>query len=232
MSDNELTRSPGSDQWDTYWNAKNTGSTIYSGIASFYRRHIIRQSLERTMKRVFRQNSTLLHAGCGSGEVDMGLENFMSITALDFSMTALREYQDFHPAHRKLLAADLFKLPFADGSFDGVFNLGVMEHFSENEIIIALTEIRRVLRKDGKVVLYWPPVWGLSVVALLTAHKILAVLGRKGARLHPVEHSLIRSRRTCEQWFEAGGLHLESFRFGWSDLFTHQRIVGVVKQSP
>lgn len=231
MNKNDPKRSPGSDQWDTYWNAKSTGSHIYSGIASFYRRKIIKQSLERTLKAVFRPNSSLLHAGCGSGEVDMNLENFVSITAIDFSMTALREYQGFHPVNRKLLAADLFKLPFADGSFDGVFNLGVMEHFSENEIVTALTEIRRVLAKDGKVVFYWPPVWGLSVIALLTAHKLLAIVGRKGVRLHPVEHSLIRSRRTCEEWFEAGGLQLESFRFGWSDFFTHQRIVGVIKQS-
>jgi SAM-dependent methyltransferase len=230
MNNNDPNRSPGSDQWDTYWNAKNTGSTIYSRIASFYRRKIIKQSLERTIKKIFRPNSSLLHAGCGSGEVDTNFENSMSITAIDFSMTALREYQTFHPVNRKLIAADLFKLPFADGSFDGVFNLGVMEHLSESEIVDALTEIRRVLTKDGQVVFYWPPVWGLSVIALLTAHKLLALVGRKGARLHPVEHSLIRSRRTCEQWFDAGGLQLKSFRFGWSDLFTHERIVGVLKQ--
>lgn len=231
MINNEVKKSPGSEQWDTYWNAKSTGSSIYSGIASFYRRKIIKQSLERTMKKEFRPNSNLLHAGCGSGEVDMNLENSMSITAIDFSMIALREYRDFHPTNQKLVAADLFKLPFPDGSFEGVFNLGVMEHFSESEIITALTEIRRVLAKDGKVVFYWPPVWGLSVFALLTAHKILALIGKKGARLHPIEHSLIRSRRTCEQWFDAGGLQLESFKFGWSDFFTHQRIVGVIKQS-
>lgn len=230
MSDNESKRSPDSIQWDIYWNTKSTGSAIYSGIASFYRRRIIKQSLEKTIQKVFPPNSSLLHAGCGSGEVDVALGYFASITALDFSMAALCEYRKIHPVNGKLLAADLFKLPFADGSFDGVFNLGVMEHFTETEIVVALKEIRRVLANGGKVVLFWPPVWGLSVIALLAAHKLLAIVGRKGARLHPVEHSLIRSRRACEEWFDAAGLELQSFHFGWSDFFTHQRIVGVIKQ--
>ena len=43
---------------------------------------------------------------------------------------------------------------------------GVMEHFSPQEIIEILKQFNNVLIPGGKVVLLWPPVYGLSVIAL------------------------------------------------------------------
>jgi SAM-dependent methyltransferase len=59
-------------------------------------------------------------------------------------------------------------LPFADGSFDAVFSVGVLEHVRElgGTELDSLTEIRRVLRQDGVLLVYHLPNRFSSIEAL------------------------------------------------------------------
>jgi len=50
--------------------------------------------------------------------------------------------------------ADIRNLPFEDNFFDGVYNLGVMEHYSEKEIEEILAEMKRVLKDEGKMIIF------------------------------------------------------------------------------
>jgi len=52
------------------------------------------------------------------------------------------------------VGADTRCLPFADGVFDVVFSNSTLDHFeSEDEIIVSLRELRRVLREGGQMIL-------------------------------------------------------------------------------
>ena len=73
----------------------------------------------------------------------------------------------------------IFSVPVPDSSFDGIYNLGVMEHFTEDEIMGILKEFHRVLKSNGKIILFWPPEYGLSVQFLKFAHFILNKIFRK-----------------------------------------------------
>ena len=42
-------------------------------------------------------------------------------------------------------------------NFDGIYNLGVMEHFLEDDILKILNEFNKVLKINGKIILFWPP---------------------------------------------------------------------------
>ena len=114
---------------------------------------------------------------------------------------------------------------FREGSFDGVYNLGVMEHFEQDDIEKILRELHRVLKAGGKVVLFWPPVYGLSVMALHVIHFILNRILRKNIRLHPDEPTKVTTPKQVSAWLDRSGLKLESFSFGVRDLFTYAVIV-------
>ena len=83
----ELRESQG---WDEYWSEKRTAlGSLYDLVAAVYRR-VIRRNLRRFAERSFAAGARILHAGCGSGQVDAGLHRRFRVTAVDISERALR----------------------------------------------------------------------------------------------------------------------------------------------
>src|SRR5207249_1771257 len=134
----ELVESQG---WDEYWSEKRTAlGTLYDLVAAVYRR-VIRRNLRRYAERSFATGARVLHAGCGSGQVDAGLHERFRVTAVDISERALRLYARNNPHASRIEQASIFDLPFEAGAFDGVYNLGVLEHFHPHEIREILDEL-------------------------------------------------------------------------------------------
>ena len=215
-------KSPDSSDWDHYWKLQERGQKAYGFVANLYRKYIIKGTLNHHISQNFEENSLLLHAGSGSGEVDLDVCQSQQVTAIDFSSHALDTYAKCHPKSSLLTQADIFQLPFPDETFDGVFNLGVMEHFNDSEMVAALREIRRILKPNGTVLLFWPPRWGLSVFVLRSLHGLARALFRRELNLHPAELNLLKSRKHCQTFCMASGFEIIGFQFGPRDLFTHQ----------
>lgn len=214
--------------WNTYWEQQNASGRLYGRIASFYRRTIIAPSVRRTVKQHLGNGECVLHVGSGSGEIDSLLPNSWILYSIDFSTAAIaRNCRLLRSIGRDPLAAqaDMFALPFADSSFGVVFNLGVMEHFSDDEIVSSLLEMNRVVMPSGKIIMYWPPVWGPTVVALHLLAAVLRLVRRSKTQLHPPEINLFRSRTHCRKLLSRAGLRLESISYGPHDLFTHVVVV-------
>ena len=214
------------EEWDIYWakNKNSLGST-YDFIASFYRKAIITNILNHFIKKYFKQNSSVLHAGCGGGQVDLEISNYIKITALDISPEALEMYQKVHHGKANTVEGNIFSLPFADNSFDSLYNLGVMEHFTEEEIQQILKEFFRVLKKDGKMIIFWPPVFGITVNFLDFTHFFLNKILRKNVQLHPPEITRIKSKKHAILQFEKAGFSILQYYFGLRDFFTQSVIV-------
>ncbi|MGE3406227.1 MAG: class I SAM-dependent methyltransferase [Pirellulales bacterium] len=98
----------------------------------------------------------MLDVGCGVGQLAKHALRYgdpeLSITCIDLSTRMLRR------ARRRLkndatdhVAADLSRLPFADGSFDCVTCGYVLEHLPDAQI--GLSEMARVLSPGGRVLL-------------------------------------------------------------------------------
>ena len=212
--------------WNEYWDKKSARSTaLYDLIAVAYRNGVIRRRLETTIKKEFASGSTLLHAGCGSGQVDTRLHDHAKITAIDISASALQLYKHHNPNAAEVRHASIFNLPFPDASFDGAYNLGVVEHFERDELTRAFTEVRRVLKPGGKMVVFWPHAHATSVAVLKSAHWLLNDVLHKDVRLHPPEVSLVHSKREASDLLASGGLELESYDFGPKDFFVQAVVV-------
>jgi len=214
------------EDWDIYWDNKGQPSNrIYDLFANFYRNNIIKPALNFFITKHFTRKSKILHAGCGSGKVDQDLVSLFQITALDISYPALKIYNQVNPNKAQLIQASIFALPFEEGSFDGIYNLGVMEHFTEEEIHAILLEFKRVLKGGGKIVLFIPPVFGLTVQVLDFAHFILNRILRRNIKLHPDEITRVRSKKHIKGLVENAGFQFVEYYFGVKDVFTQSVIV-------
>jgi dolichol-phosphate mannosyltransferase len=212
--------------WDEYWDKKSEKKALaYETIAAIYRNLVIRRRLEHAMRREFARGARLLHAGCGSGQVDVGLHDHLSITAVDISLSALRLYAQENPHAHEVRHASIFALPFEDGVFDGAYNLGVVEHFSREELARIFAELHRVIRPGGKLLLFWPHAYATSVRVLDSIHWVLNDVLQKEVRLHPHEVSLVHSKNEAREILEPAGFQLCSYDFGPKDFWVQAIVV-------
>ncbi len=213
-------------EWDIYWTAQGTSTSyLYNFFANFYRNKIIKPYLNHFLIKHFKEGQQVLHAGCGSGKVDTDMVNYLSITALDISPSALAIYNKVNEGRAKTVLGNIFAVPFANETFCGIYNLGVMEHFTDQEIIQILFEFKRTLKPAGKIVLFIPPVFGLTVQVLDAAHFVLNKILKKNIKLHPDEITRIKSQKHIQELVEKAGFKFIEYYFGYKDLFTQIVIV-------
>ena len=212
--------------WDEYWlKSKSPLFRIYGWIAALYRKYLIKRNLDRLLTDHFPAKSRLLHAGCGSGQVDTEVTRAHSVIALDLSAPALKVYQQIHDDSHDLVRGTIFSLPIKDATIDGIYHLGVMEHFDEREIQQILAEFHRILKPGGKMAVFWPPRFGLSVRALSLAHFVLNRIFRRGVKLHPDEITLLESKSHAYGLFDKARFDVDDYYFGVKDFFTYCMVV-------
>jgi dolichol-phosphate mannosyltransferase len=212
--------------WDQYWESqKSSGGLVYDAIAAFYRKFIIKRALNYFLKKYFRQDDKVLHAGCGSGQVDTDVVGYVNITAIDISEKALSIYKKVNKDRCNILNGNILDIRLPEGCMDGIYNLRVMEHFTKSDIKKILSEFYRVLKPDGKVILFWPPEYGLSIVFFKVLGYCLRIITRKNIKFHPDEVSRIKSKKQIKTFLEKEHFFLIEYYFGIKDFFTYSVIV-------
>jgi len=174
-------------------------------IAAFYRVSVIKPQLERAIFRNFQTGARLLHAGCGSGQVDVGLQRRMKITGDRHFPVALRIYRRATIRRPRGRASSILDLPFAAAHSTVFNNLGGPGAFTEDEIRRILGQFFFGAQAGWKSCYLWPHARATSVAVLGSAHWMLNNILRKPIELHPPETSLLRSRKWVEPFFQRGG---------------------------
>src|SRR4029079_1810769 len=125
------------------------------------RRKIRADFVEAICRRVTDRRPRILDVGCGTGANLLMLSKFGDAEGVDLSEDALAFCRERGLENVKLGAAE--KLPYDDGTFDLVTALDVVEHLDDD--LGGLSEMRRVLRPGGRVLLVVPTfmfLWGLQ----------------------------------------------------------------------
>src|SRR5882672_10329848 len=125
------------------------------------RRRIIEGFVEKVCRDIGTLRPRILDVGCGTGANLQMLSQFGDAEGVDVSSEAL----DFCRARglAKVKQGAAVSLPFEDASFDLVTGLDVVEHLDDD--MAGLSEMRRVLRPNGRAVLFVPAfmfLWGLQ----------------------------------------------------------------------
>lgn len=94
----------------------------------------------------------VLDAGCGSGRTMDMLAPMGEVSGIDLDEGAIAAAGRRGHADVQVVAVE--ELPFADGTFDLITCLDVLEHTSDD--VVALTELHRVLRPGGRIVITVP----------------------------------------------------------------------------
>jgi 2-polyprenyl-3-methyl-5-hydroxy-6-metoxy-1,4-benzoquinol methylase len=97
----------------------------------------------------------VLDLGCGDGRISGALAAAgAEVTGLDASEVALERARGAHSDLQFMLPAEDGSLPFADGSFDVVVCLNVLEHVPDTQRL--MSEARRVMAPGGRIAVAVP----------------------------------------------------------------------------
>jgi SAM-dependent methyltransferase len=93
----------------------------------------------------------VLDAGCGAGRfAEIALEAGASVVAVDYSAAVDACYANLkHHPNLHVIQADIYAFPFAKGSFDFVYSLGVLQHTPD--VSTAFAALPPMLRSGGRL---------------------------------------------------------------------------------
>lgn len=101
------------------------------------------------LKNLSDVEGTVLDLGCGSGVITSNIKRSrpdLFVYGGDINNRLLAQAR-FLGTGVEFVFCDIYNIPFADGSFDAVIMIDLLEHVSDPDI--ALEEIRRVLKPKG-----------------------------------------------------------------------------------
>ena len=209
--------------WDRYWKARDVkGRNWYAVLASIYRRLFIVNRLHAILRDEFSSGASLLHVGCGGGEVDKKSTSEFQITGLDISPEALALYRHHYP-QAKTLRGNILEGPVVCG-FDGIYSLGLVEHFSQADIIKILNSMHASIKVGGKAVIFWPHRFAPSVFVLRIISGIRKLMGWSEP-LHPSEPSLLVSKAEAFEIISKTNWQIRSYDYGIRDLWIQAALV-------
>jgi SAM-dependent methyltransferase len=121
--------------------------------ATLFENSIRLRDLLWTIKRFVPLTSRLIEVGCGSGTAALLLADMgYRVAGVDLDpalvANASRRYSDWvRTGELEFQVANMFALPWHGDNFDLAYHQGVLEHFSDDEIIQALGEQHRIAKQ-------------------------------------------------------------------------------------
>lgn len=208
--------------WEAHWREKR--ERIFERVCSFYRKCFIANQVRVHVERYFPREGIFLEMGAGTCESSVKITRGKRILgAVDFSASALAIAKENAFMHF-YIQADIFSLPFRDSSVNGIWNVGVMEHFTREELLKILKEFNRVLRKGGYCILLWPWIIAPSHLIFNTYEWIIRKLGTN-IQVFPASPSMFKHRKPVESILKEAGFGDIRFHHPLLDL-THWVVVG------
>ncbi len=211
--------------WATHWSTDKQQS-LSQRFFSLYRKVVFARTVGYFFRRYFPAEGIFVEAGSGTAETSMRIDKRggkRKLIATDIIQPILKQC---HPVMDSKVCGDIFNLPYADQSIDGIWNVGVMEHFTHEEIDRILEEFHRVLKPNHRILLLWPGADSLPQKALRIVERIINARGSsKEFTFHPPEISQLRSGREGSEILRRNGFRSIRIDYGWRSLFAFKTLV-------
>lgn len=160
------------------------------------------------------RSGKILDIGCGSYPFNLlntkfsekyGLDKFIDETYKDNLENGKINFLNFD------LEKDS-KLPFEDNFFDVVTMLAVFEHIEKDKLTSLITEIKRVLKKDGIYILTVPAYW---------TDKLLRTLAKFGlvSKEEVEEHKDSYTHKKIFYYLNSAGFNNKDIKAGYFEIF-------------
>jgi len=147
------------DTWDTVWEKQQIRQSALHSLIYFLREHYFSSTFARFARK--RITGLILEVGCGTAQCSLKIiAKGTDIIGADFSSSALQVAKKYSASNKliKFVVTDAFNLPFNENTFNAVWSVGLLEHFETPSL--ALTEMRRVVKPEGKVIAIVPYKYG------------------------------------------------------------------------
>ena len=105
------------------------------------------------LKKYIKDGERVLDLGCGNGRLfELFKNKKVEYIGVDFSEKFIKKAREKYGDH--FMVADAFNLPFSDNSFDSIWAIAFFHHIPSKHLRLKiLKEIKRVLKKNGKVIM-------------------------------------------------------------------------------
>jgi SAM-dependent methyltransferase len=151
----------------------------------------------------------VLDVGCGAGRfAEVALSLGARVVAVDYSSAVDACLANLGQSHRlAVVQADLYSLPFAPGTFDFVYCLGVLQHTPD--VARSVRALAEQLRDGGRLAvdlypklwrnLLWPKYWLRPLTSRIPPRSLMPFVERWVDALLPVSRALGRLPRVGRQ---------------------------------
>ncbi|PLV56869.1 glycosyltransferase [Thermotoga sp. SG1] len=152
--------------WDNLWKRYSEHDIL--SLVNSPEGKVLRSEFVNLLNRFFvLKGSKILEAGCGSGIISIDLsKRGAHYTGIDISQDSVNLSEKvasfFELRNVNFRKMDAFNTVFSEREFDIVFNIGVVEHFQDEDIIKMLKEMARV----GRFIVVGVPYSGSQIYEL------------------------------------------------------------------
>ncbi len=156
------------------------------------------------LKKYIKESERVLDLGCGNGRLfELFKDKSIKYVGVDFSKKLIEKAKKKYGNHFQI--ADIFSLPFSDNYFDSIWSIAVFHHVPSKQLRLkALKEIKRVLKKDGKII--------------MTCWYLFKFPFRKDILLSPKKLKIQRyyrafTKRELKKLFQQAGFEVEELKY-------------------
>lgn len=207
--------------WENHWENLEKPS-FFSRFAKWYRLNLRARAVRNAFNRHFPLQGVFVEAGSGSSQTSSRISREgKKLIAVDYSTRALALAKQYMDECKK---ADIRKLPFKKNHLDGLWNLGVMEHYPAEERHKILREFHRVLKPGGRVLLFWPTPHASDKIVLSFIESLYSFFGKK-KQFFPNEPGRVNEATARAELQQAGFNVIGSYMPLW-DCWTQMVVVG------
>ena len=210
-------------EWDKYWVGHE--KSFFGEGSRIFRKYILSSYVKKILDLYFMQEGFFMDCGSGSSESSMRLSSFNKrYIAFDISKYTVRKACNRF-SFLNGVVGDIFKLPYKEGSISGIYNLGVMEHFLQENLVTILNEFYRVLIPGSYVVLFWPCRFSPFNLVMDSITFFMTRICRVKFWYTPDEFTRLTSKNHAKSIMGKTSFSFEAIHFSFGDLFSHYVVV-------